>query len=103
MSTFYLCTLGVRILDGPVTDSLEAQALLFQNQLIDVFSASWGPRDDGKTMEGPHPHCAAALEQGTREVIPFSLNSDIEDIMSQVQNTPILIFQCILKFEPVQR
>ncbi|KAF6037540.1 hypothetical protein EB796_004156 [Bugula neritina] len=58
---------GVRILDGPVTDTLEADALLFQNQLIDIYSASWGPRDDGKTMEGPGKHCAAALEQGVRE------------------------------------
>ncbi|XP_067951306.1 PC3-like endoprotease variant B [Watersipora subatra] len=58
---------GVRILDGSVTDALEASALLFKNQEIDIYSASWGPRDDGKTMEAPAKHCQNALKQGARE------------------------------------
>lgn len=58
----------MRILDGPVTDSLEASALLFQNQLIDIYSASWGPRDNGQTMEAPGKHCAEALKKGVEEV-----------------------------------
>jgi proprotein convertase subtilisin/kexin type 1 len=42
----------VRLLDGPVTDRLEAEALGSNLDLVDVFSASWGPTDNGKTMEG---------------------------------------------------
>ena len=40
-----------------------------QNQVIDIYSASWGPMDNGKTMEAPGKYCSAALEQGTRKVI----------------------------------
>ncbi|CAH1799660.1 unnamed protein product [Owenia fusiformis] len=58
---------GVRILDGPVTDLLESNALLFKNQHIDIYSASWGPSDDGTHMEAPHHYTAAALEKGSKE------------------------------------
>ena len=60
--------LGIRILDGKVTDRLEAQALLYKNQHIDIMSASWGPRDNGATMEGPKKACSDALKKGTDEV-----------------------------------
>ena len=39
------------MLDGPVTDSLEAKALSYNRDYVDIYSASWGPKDDGKTME----------------------------------------------------
>lgn len=44
---------GIRLLDGKVTDRLEAEALNYNNNHIDIFSASWGPLDDGKTVDGP--------------------------------------------------
>lgn len=56
------------MLDGPVTDRLEAEALLYNYNHIDIYSASWGPTDDGKTMEGPHKYCQKALEQGVTKV-----------------------------------
>ena len=56
------------MLDGKVTDMLEAQALTFNNQHIDIYSASWGPRDDGKTMEGPGTYVQLAFKKGTTEV-----------------------------------
>ncbi|KAL4233860.1 hypothetical protein ACF0H5_008536 [Mactra antiquata] len=55
---------GIRILDGPISDELEARALLYNNQHIDIYSASWGPRDDGLTMEGPKRACTEALKRG---------------------------------------
>ncbi|KAK3584435.1 hypothetical protein CHS0354_017715 [Potamilus streckersoni] len=58
---------GLRILDGEVTGLLEAKALLYHNQYIDIASASWGPKDDGKTMEAPTKACASALTQGVTE------------------------------------
>jgi len=43
---------GVRMLDGIVNDAVEARALSLNPNHIDIYSASWGPEDDGKT--GPH-------------------------------------------------
>ncbi|XP_050390100.2 furin-like protease kpc-1 isoform X1 [Patella vulgata] len=58
---------GVRILDGKVTDSLEAEALTFNMNYIDIYSASWGPKDNGATMEGPKFYGAAALRKGVTQ------------------------------------
>lgn len=44
---------GVRMLDGDVTDSVEATSLSLNQQHIQVYSASWGPDDDGRTVDGP--------------------------------------------------
>lgn len=41
------------MLDGAVTDIVEAQSLSLRPQHIDIYSASWGPEDDGKTVDGP--------------------------------------------------
>jgi hypothetical protein len=60
--------LGIRILDGPITDDLEAKALQFKSDIVDVYSASWGPRDDGRTMESPGRATQRAIETGVREV-----------------------------------
>ncbi|XP_076443257.1 neuroendocrine convertase 1-like [Babylonia areolata] len=61
----YNCKIGgVRMLDGKVTDSLEARALSFNFTHIDIYSASWGPNDDGTTLEGPGKLASTALEKG---------------------------------------
>ena len=59
---------GVRMLDGSVTDLLEAEALTYNNQYVDIYSASWGPTDDGKTVEGPHRYCERAMYEGVTKV-----------------------------------
>ena len=65
----YFCSVsGIRILDGRVTDRLEAKALLYNNDIIDIMSASWGPHDDGATMEGPKQACSDALREGAQRV-----------------------------------
>jgi furin len=55
------------MLDGIVTDMLEAEAISFKRDLIDIYSASWGPADTGNTMEGPGPACKLALSEGVRK------------------------------------
>lgn len=55
---------GIRVLDGPLTDSMEAVAFNKHYQVNDVYSCSWGPDDDGKTVDGPHPLGKAALQHG---------------------------------------
>ena len=55
---------GVRMLDGDVTDAVEARSLSLNNQHIDIYSASWGPDDDGKTVDGPGNLASRAFIQG---------------------------------------
>ena len=58
---------GVRMLDGTVTDSLEALALAFAKDKVDIYSSSWGPNDDGKTVEAPGPLASKAMETAINE------------------------------------
>ncbi|TFK76259.1 hypothetical protein BDN72DRAFT_954035 [Pluteus cervinus] len=44
---------GVRILSGAITDVDEAAALNYGYQEVDIYSCSWGPPDNGQSMEGP--------------------------------------------------
>ncbi len=73
-SNFEACISGVRMLDGPITDGLEAEALAFNNDYIDIYSSSWGPTDDGKTMEGPSRLCKEGLRQGAELVSLFTVH-----------------------------
>lgn len=58
---------GVRMLDGEVTDVVEAQSLSLNPQHIDIYSASWGPEDDGKTVDGPAKLAKEAFQRGVIE------------------------------------
>uniref|UniRef100_A0A1B6GHW2 furin n=2 Tax=Proconiini TaxID=565685 RepID=A0A1B6GHW2_9HEMI len=55
---------GVRMLDGTVNDAVEARALGLNPDHIDIYSASWGPEDDGKTVDGPGPLARRAFING---------------------------------------
>lgn len=55
---------GVRMLDGDVTDAVEARSLSLNPQHIDIYSASWGPDDDGKTVDGPGEMATRAFLEG---------------------------------------
>uniref|UniRef100_A0A4X1VP26 Proprotein convertase subtilisin/kexin type 4 n=2 Tax=Sus scrofa TaxID=9823 RepID=A0A4X1VP26_PIG len=55
---------GVRMLDGTITDVIEAQSLSLQPQHIHIYSASWGPEDDGRTVEGPGILTREAFRRG---------------------------------------
>jgi len=56
------------MLDGAVTDQLEGEALAMNHKYVDIYSASWGPNDDGKTVEGPGVLAQKAFEKGIKEV-----------------------------------
>ena len=55
---------GVRMLDGIVNDAVEARALSLNPDHIDIYSASWGPEDDGRTVDGPGPLAKRAFLNG---------------------------------------
>ena len=64
---------GVRMLDGPVNDAVEARALGLNPDHIDIYSASWGPEDDGKTVDGPGPLARRAFIYGVTNVSLFHI------------------------------
>lgn len=65
---------GIRMLDQPyMTDLIEANSMGHEPDLIDIYSASWGPTDDGKTVDGPRNATMRAIVRGVNEVQPAYL------------------------------
>lgn len=59
---------GIRMLDQPyMTDLIEASSMGHEPNLIDIYSASWGPTDDGKTVDGPRNATMRAIVRGVNE------------------------------------
>ena len=56
------------MLDGEVHDSVEATALSLNPQHVHIYSASWGPNDDGQTVDGPGTLAKRAFENGIKNV-----------------------------------
>jgi len=56
---------GLRLIGAATTDSQEAEALGWKNDIIPIKSNSWGPADDGLTLEGPGTLTLAALQTAT--------------------------------------
>lgn len=60
---------GIRMLDQPyMTDLIEANSMGHEPHLIHIYSASWGPTDDGKTVDGPRNATMRAIVRGVNEV-----------------------------------
>lgn len=56
------------MLDQPyMTDLIEANSMGHEPHLIDIYSASWGPTDDGKTVDGPRNATMRAIVRGVNE------------------------------------
>ena len=61
--------LGIRMLDQPfMTDIIEASSISHMPQVIDIYSASWGPTDDGRTVDGPRELTLQAMADGVNKV-----------------------------------
>ncbi|XP_055924255.1 neuroendocrine convertase 1-like [Argiope bruennichi] len=58
---------GIRMLDGIVNDAVESVSIAYNVDHIDIFSASWGPNDDGMTVDGPKRLAVEALEKGIKQ------------------------------------
>lgn len=64
-----MCIAGIRMLDQPyMTDLIEANSMGHEPNKIHIYSASWGPTDDGKTVDGPRNATMRAIVQGVNEV-----------------------------------
>ncbi|XP_059062217.1 neuroendocrine convertase 1-like [Achroia grisella] len=58
---------GVRMLDGRITDRIEGEAIGYAWDKVDIYSASWGPNDDGRTVEGPGRLANEAFKRGVTQ------------------------------------
>lgn len=77
------------MLDGIVTDAIEASSIGFNPDHVDIYSASWGPNDDGKTVEGPGRLAQKAFEYGVKQVrcLIWTPRVIAENTESFVENT----------------
>ncbi|KAL4933849.1 kexin kexB [Aspergillus undulatus] len=58
---------GIRILSGAIDDTDEASAINYAYQENDIYSCSWGPPDDGATMEAPGILIKKAIVNGVQK------------------------------------
>ncbi|XP_054722370.1 PC3-like endoprotease variant B [Uloborus diversus] len=58
---------GVRILNGPLTDAQEAIALVHALEVVDIYTASWGPEDKGNAIGGPGHLTRKAILKGVTQ------------------------------------
>ncbi|KAH6609483.1 subtilisin like protease [Trichoderma cornu-damae] len=58
---------GIRILSSPISDADEAEAMIHKYQDNQIYSCSWGPPDDGRSMEAPDVLIRRAMLQGVQE------------------------------------
>ena len=77
---------GLQLISCTTTDSRESSALSHERQDIDIYSNSWGPSDDGETLEAPGPLMLAAMENdallgrnGLGNIITWAAGNGLED------------------------
>ncbi|KAK2808118.1 hypothetical protein FQN50_005036 [Emmonsiellopsis sp. PD_5] len=58
---------GIRILSKPVTDEDEAASINYEFQKNQIYSCSWGPVDDGTTMDAPGILIRKAMVNGVQK------------------------------------
>ena len=56
------------MLDGSVTDVVESSSLHLNPEHIDIYSSSWGPSDNGQTVDGPGTLAKKAFSDGVSMV-----------------------------------
>ncbi|BGP30114.1 pheromone processing endoprotease [Rhodotorula toruloides] len=57
---------GIRILSASISDADEASSLNYGYQTNDIYSCSWGPPDDGRSMEAPGRLIVKAMLNGVQ-------------------------------------
>ena len=76
------------MLDQPyMTDLIEANSMAHMPDKIDIYSASWGPTDDGKTVDGPRNATMRAIVNGVNKVRRRSNDSSTKSDYHRAQNT----------------
>jgi len=57
---------GLRLTADVTDGETEAKAFAWKNELMSIYNNSWGPSDDGKTVEGPEPIAREAILAATK-------------------------------------
>tara|TARA_B110000444_G_scaffold103036_1_gene97301 strand:+ start:30544 stop:33942 length:3399 start_codon:yes stop_codon:yes gene_type:complete len=77
---------GLQLISCSTTDTRESSALSHERQDIDIYSNSWGPSDDGETLEAPGPLMFAAMENdailgrgGLGNIITWAAGNGLDD------------------------
>jgi len=77
---------GLQLISCSTTDTREGNALSHERQSIDIYSNSWGPSDNGRTVEAPGPLMMAAFENdvdqgrgGLGNVITWAAGNGLDD------------------------
>ena len=52
-----------------VTDLMIASSIGYKPDIIDIYSASWGPQDNGKSLGGPGEITKQAMLKGIEQVL----------------------------------
>ena len=69
MCKMHYLNAGIRLLGNTgVSDTQEANALSHLNNYIHIYSNSWGPSDDGMTVQGPGSVLKMAIENNAASV-----------------------------------
>ncbi|KAJ3129631.1 Proprotein convertase subtilisin/kexin type 7 [Nowakowskiella sp. JEL0407] len=58
---------GEKVIANTTTDAIEAQAFNYKLHHNHIYSSSWGPSDDGKSLEGPGYLAQQALQLGAQK------------------------------------
>ena len=77
---------GLQLISCSTTDVREGAALGHERQDIDIYSNSWGPSDNGETLEAPGPLMLAAMENdasvgrnGLGNIITWAAGNGLDD------------------------
>lgn len=74
------------MLDGKTDDEMEAKALMNANALVDIYSGSWGPKDDGEMVDGPGVLAQMAFEIGATKVIAATNVMQSTNRLTEINN-----------------
>lgn len=61
-------TAGIRLTACSVSDINIANALTHRNDIVQIYSNSWGPIDDGRTVDGPGLMLQVVLQNAVKQV-----------------------------------
>ena len=62
---------GIRLIACPISDIDIANALTYRNDIVHIYSNSWGPKDDGGTIAGPRQTLQMVLQNAMEQVILY--------------------------------
>ena len=75
ISHWFIVIPGIRLIgDDPLMDLTEASSLTHKNDIIDVYSNSWGPLDTGIYAGKMGTLVEMALEEGVKQVCPHDMS-----------------------------